>query len=192
MNLFKNGVGRPSNDLKRKRKIFYIGVVLIVTFIVLFGGFFVCTKLINGGMFQSNSYNAETNPVKVTIKPSTSAVKVNKDSKVNFEILFKKNNAKDKKSYYYKWTTYKGDNKKHHEDGCSSISDGMKVKKSLTIFDKRKGTITIYSDKNCKKKIGSSVSTTVVSVLSIMSPIFGSVSSTEVIGVLSSSLMLWS
>lgn len=159
MNIFKNSVGRPSNDLKRKRKIFYIGVVLIVTIIVVFGGFFVCTKLINGGMFQSNSYNAETNPVKVTIKPSISAVKVNKDSKVNFEILFKKNNAKDKKSYYYKWTTYKGDNKKHHEDGCSSISDGMKVKKSLTIFDKRKGTITIYSDKNCKKKIGSSVST---------------------------------
>ena len=97
MNIFKNSVGRPSNDLKRKRKIFYIGVVLIVTIIVVFGGFFVCTKLINGGMFQSNSYNAETNPVKVTIKPSISAVKVNKDSKVNFEILFKKNNAKDKK-----------------------------------------------------------------------------------------------
>ena len=88
MNLFKNGVGRPSNELKKKRRIFYVVLTLGIISVLGISGYFVYTKFNSTSNFESTSYNAMAGPVNVIMTPSTGKQSVSKDSLVYFTIKF--------------------------------------------------------------------------------------------------------
>ena len=155
MNLFKNGVGRPSNELKKKRRIFYVVLTLGIISVLGISGYFVYTKFNSTSNFESTSYNAMAGPVNVIMTPSTGKQSVSKDSLVYFTIKFSVNN---KQRYYFKWRTY-NNNVNWAESDCTPFYNGASVRKSLTIFGIRQGSISVYSDNKCTKQLGSSVYT---------------------------------
>ena len=68
---------------------------------------------------------------------------------VNFKIL----DSEDNNKYYYKWRTYRY-NALWEEDSCDLVKNGD-IKFKLTMNGTRKGTITVYSDSSCSKRISS-------------------------------------
>ena len=68
---------------------------------------------------------------------------------VNFKIL----DSEDNNKYYYKWRTYRY-NALWVEDSCDLVKNGD-IKFKLTMNGTRKGTITVYSDSSCSKRISS-------------------------------------
>lgn len=66
MSLFKNGVGRPSNDTLRKRKVFIISAIAVVA--VLAGiGIYFGVRFARGDM-SSGLFNLESSPVSIKIE----------------------------------------------------------------------------------------------------------------------------
>ena len=68
---------------------------------------------------------------------------------VNFKIL----DSEDNNKYYYKWRTYRY-NALWVEDSCDLVKNGD-IKFKLIMNGTRKGTITVYSDSSCSKRINS-------------------------------------
>lgn len=71
MGLFKNEVGRPSNDTLRKRKIAIAAMVIGVAAVVGFGGLYV-VKFRNTSAINSNSKNISTDQIKKNLKCKSS------------------------------------------------------------------------------------------------------------------------
>ena len=63
MSLLKNGVGRPPKDLLKKRKVLYIGTVVILIATMIISGYLIITKF-NGNL------NSDNKNAKVPSKPS--------------------------------------------------------------------------------------------------------------------------
>ena len=96
-------------------------------------------------------------PVKVSIGNNLPALQTN-GTVIHNGIVF---NVIDKENtYYYRWRTYSNNSSvPHFEGNCSKVpTNGKEQVKDLTINSSlkvRKGTITVYSDNKCSKKVES-------------------------------------
>lgn len=142
MNLFKNSVGRPSNEIKRKRRVIIYS--LIVFFILLFFIFIISYKNKNNnkaGLGYIYPY--------ISISDNKTDNLAFKNSNIDLEFKTKYYN---KKEYYFK-LTYHSDNK-NEEGKCAKLSTGnKKAKYSLPIYyDNTYISLTLYTDSNCSNE----------------------------------------
>lgn len=94
MSLFKNSVGRPSNDTLKRRKVFYSVIAVVVLIIISGGVYFV----INGFSFsniESTDMNANGKAI-TKVSLDKSVVQLAKGDKYNLDYTISPKNAKNK------------------------------------------------------------------------------------------------
>lgn len=163
MKLFKNEVGRPSNETLKKRKRFYI-IIAVLVVSLLGGGSLILVNTFSNGEILGIGKNAIT--AKIVIKDYiTTSVPVSNGYMTNhagsylvrFTHNLKKRNGTLEK-LYYRVTTYK---KKSLEQVDPSVSTG-KCKSISSVVDEYLdisfstkevyATIKLYSDKKCQNR----------------------------------------
>ena len=146
MRLFENKVGRPTNEILRKRKLF--NLVLSLTFIFLVSTVMVLFKNINlkGGLFSSKPYVLYSDNVLFNYVQKNQKVKI----KLNFRNL-------NKKTYYYKISAYYGNDKLIKSYDCKKIDLSKKVSLNINMkLDNIYAKTRIYSDSSCENLISTS------------------------------------
>lgn len=140
MNIFKNGVGRPSNEIKRKRTI--LVSCIIAFFILLFLLIFTLTYK------NSNNNKAGLGFIYpyVSITDNNSNTYVPKNSTIDLEFKIKYYNKKD---YYFK-IVYNSDGN-NTEGKCTKLYPGSKkANYSLPVYyDNTYISLTLYKDSSC-------------------------------------------
>lgn len=162
MKLFKNEVGRPSNETIKKRRIFRIFIIVVAILILGLGGFLVVNS------FCSNEILGEGK--NATVKKSISfdyseyGVKVSngyiRNGMASYQVIFMHDSKIDWKpeKLYYKVTIYKKSSLdqtsfKSSVSSCKSISSGKTL--SLATTPKTKeiyANVKLYQDKKCATK----------------------------------------
>lgn len=155
-NIFKNKVGRPSNETIKKRRIFCILAILVICalLIYLFIYLFNISKL-------SGSILDALKPVDISV---TSNVTVDKYQNYATDYTLKNNIGL---TYYYKWFTYSDSNAKGsvtYVGDCTSFKKTVKLSPTLNVsedYPNRSGKYRIYllksactSDTKGTSKIG--------------------------------------
>ena len=106
MSLFKNGVGRPSNETKRKRSMFYIVTTVVLIAVMIVSGYLIITKF--NGSLNSDNKNAKV-PNKPTIGLYNGSIKNTNKYKIGSwtnknVIVTASSNSSGKKYYEYELT----------------------------------------------------------------------------------------
>lgn len=155
MKLFKNKVGRPSNEIKMKRRSFYL--IVTALFIALVGTFAVAISDIKTGNLKGNVVNVATKSVKVTYNDSVGYTDGYKSYSIKYTL---KNNNKSQ-NYYYKWVVYDDILASHitYQSSCTILK--KKTNKDVNVklapnlsYPSRMGNLIVYSDALCKNQIG--------------------------------------
>lgn len=143
MNLFKNKVGRPSNVIIRKRRIFYTCIIVIIIFVVYL--------ITNANDFKGAIGDFFTLQPKVKYTDNVSSNKHSYDTKI--EITTKFLNI-SKKSFFYKQSIYSGKTVLKTTE-CKPIEKD-KIKGALTLkLNNMYISTSIYNDSECKDRINS-------------------------------------
>lgn len=144
MNLFKNKVGRPSNDTLRKRKIFKYGILCFVFSLILF-----VLILFYGNV--NNKAGLLSGPI-VTYSDNILGSKSNANSNIKVRAKFI---SLSKKTYYYDIVNVQTNAKLNiNQRYCNAIPSDKKVDFSFTLrTDKTQYKINIYQDSNCTNKV---------------------------------------
>lgn len=125
MKLFENGVGRPSNEIKKKRRLFITVAVLIVVLVAV------------GSLVILNSVNKNTSKLKAAAVSNNgifnkTRADVNEDGKVNRDDLV------TLKKYLYKIYPYESIKKlaDSNNDGSFDIMDGFDYDEQYSMCEK--------------------------------------------------------
>lgn len=146
MKLFENRVGRPTNEIKEKRKIFIVSIVCI-SFLILF-----CTSLYLYGSIN-NKASIFSRPIVLYVDDllGSRAVKgTNIKVRARFSYI-------GTKTYYYDIKETLND-KKLIIDGktCNMVPNDKKVYFSFELNeDETRFETTVYSDSNCTNELSS-------------------------------------
>lgn len=146
MKLFENGVGRPTNEIKKKRKIFVVSIVCI-SFLILF-----CTSLYLYGSIN-NKASIFSKPI-VLYADDLLGSRAPKGTNIRVRARFSYIGTR---TYYYE-IKEKKKNEKLIVDGktCNMVPSDKKVYFSFLLHeDKTQFETTIYGDANCTSKISS-------------------------------------
>lgn len=143
MSLFKNGVGRPSNDTLKKRKIAYIAIAVAVVVLVGIGGYFVYS--FSRGDLTTKNKNLSVNGLKVTVK----AYKANSNGVKTGSVL---KTVTDKNLEFTNWVNHK------YKIVISAKTDAGTIKKIK--WQITPGNKTTYNSANASWGAGDSVTYT--------------------------------
>ena len=146
MKLFENGVGRPTNEIKRKRKIFIVSTVCIFCLILL------CTSLYLYGS-TNNKASIFSSPI-VLYSDNLLGSRAEKGTNIKARARFSYIGSK---MYYYDIKEL-SKNEKVLIGGktCNAVPSDKKVYFSFVLNDNEtRFETTVYSDSNCLNKIKS-------------------------------------
>ena len=152
MKLFENKVGRPSNEILRKRKLFII-IVAVLSLILLscFVLFAAGTEKIKGSSYKSNDVGAQfSSTATVTKDGSTTTIKLKlnkKGSKVKEVKVIACRNLEDC-TYDKPWDISRNDMGLIHWAGSSEI---LNISTSVSSFDTYYLRVTTHSKTNSDK-----------------------------------------
>lgn len=155
MKLFQNGVGRPSNETKKKRRNVYIAITVLVIAIVGVVGCFVVNQFKTNNDLTTDSKNASAKyPDLIFNNTSTNTNYTNNSSNVNVEWR-----NYTGKTYYYRML-----NSKNQPTGsCTKLSNkSFKTAGKLKVSSRSKSATlkgNIYTDSKCKKKVSTTKAT---------------------------------
>lgn len=162
MKLFKNNVGRPSNEIIKKRRIF-ISIIFIFVVLLVMVSYHLLLENIN----VANLKGLTAKDFKITSKLegtliSDGKAQVNKEG--NYKVYFELQND-TKSKVYYKWITYftnsiNSDNISYMGE-CIPYDSSVKFEPKLTMSNKypnRTAVLRVYgSENNCKKDKGNKI-----------------------------------
>lgn len=153
MKLFENTVGRPSNDIiKKRRKFIFISTGFVMLFI--FG--MALTMQLNNNISKKKLQGAASKPLSISYELENMDNTNGKDiayesGKYSFKVYLKNTASK---SYYYKWFLYESDNtsgKVAQRYVCKEFNKSIFFKAQIDIDEtanNRAGLVKVYSDKD--------------------------------------------
>lgn len=158
MKLFKNEVGRPSNETKRKRRNFYIVISAVAVVLLCIGGYFI-VKYFAANNLVSDDKNVSVAQLKKNFSANVSIIESFEPSWY-FDARVSKAKNNNKKPVYVTIDVYKNGKKINGRKCTSSVNAkefydahsfgvGFIVKNN----DKIGINYSVFSDNKCKNKI---------------------------------------
>lgn len=181
MNLFENGIGRPSNELKKKRRNVCIGITMLILVAIVIAFLLSVNTFKNKQDLNSESKNAKINASKIYLTINNG--NVNGKNQLSYRGNIRNNSGT---TVYTKFTIYK-DGKNIHTSKCYSHKNN---KKNTYVTDntivpvgvnaKYDAKYAVYSDSKCKTQIKKIVSKKVDKKLNSKSSVFAAMAEGEV------------